>query len=813
MAIHVKRDWYGGINQLPDRSKIDYASEYGLLINGRTRENDITPVIGPLDITEGLPTADIPQSLWSFGSFLLTFAGGRAYYRITTLSSPSWNPVVGLQLSSSAFIEAVAIPASSINYVRFSTNATDKKAPVGLAGPRNASPAAVLVTDGINQPWLIFQDGTARVTRTYAQWTPDDPEYVPIMKHPYMSPDGILYGIGRDLNGVYNQLYRSVTGSPVNFVIIVDGTGNKVGTEQEGGAPALAERISFSEGTYIGSINAVDGSFLYTTPTASTIVTPDLTRLIASEPTYIKQYLFDIGAVNSQSVANVLGDTTVIHSRGIRSFNGVQQLKFQGKYAPFNLNVNRIFGSIVQTTTAATVFDNYAVYAVQTIYGYGILWYDMLLSKWVSLDLYDNQSAVVQFAFVTTGAVDQLYFLTSGGKIFQCFAGVIQKCTVFLADLVPSMDALLHSAGAVAVTFTGGDEDGYCAIGSYIDGRYLGSVTSVLPRQDIAPSAGVTPVTGQLVIDGDSTNPIIFSLKDKSDLGTRIGVSVSWNTSARLLSVASGTDEIGPKMANETSQLYTESQKIILFGYDGVNSTDTDIVNQLIQKENPDYIIGLGTHTGNGTKDSVDLILKPHWDNQHNNGVFYAIPGPSELDTSVGEPFFQYVRQIPSRYSILSTPSANFYLLNSGIDSTGTQVEPDNLDGPTLADSTQALWLATEVGNNSSKFNFALLGTPPRSSVTGLESSAWNSVDYAAIGVDAVFAGQGSYERIEDSRRVVYINSGTGGKTLQTFGAVPRSDSAARISRLGYVRLTVSPLSVLIEFVATDGSVLDKRLL
>jgi hypothetical protein len=812
MATIGKMDWYGGINQLPDRSKIDFATEYGLLINGRVRTNEVTPVVGPLDITSGLPTTAERQGLYAFGSLLLAFAGGKAYYKETTATVPSWTPVTALQLSLTEKIEAVAIPASSINYKRYSTDASNVKAPVRLQDARNASPAAVLVTDGVNQSWLIFADGTSRPTKTYAQWTIDDPEYVPVMRMPYMSSDGILYCVGKDNNGVYNQIFRSVTGSPLNFVIVVNTAGNKSGTEAEGGAPALAERASFSPITFLGGINAVDGSFLVTTATSSTVFTPDYDRLICSEPTYIKQYLFDIGAVNENSVANVLGDTTIVNSRGIRSFNGVQQLKFEGSFAPFNINVNRIFGDIVQTTTAVTTFDNYAVYAIQTIYGYGILWYDMLLAKWVSLDLYDNQSAIVQFASVTVGALNELYFLTESGHIFQCFAGDVQKCTVYLADIIPPNSATRQSMEAVAVTFSGGDTDGFCAIGSYTDGRYSGALTLPLAAENVAPTGGVEPTTGQLVLDSNSTIPLVFSLKEISTQGTRLGTSISWNTSARLLSTVVETDEVGPTNVKAIPDNYVRCLKIILLGYDGVCNPQQRAVNLRIQKENPDYIIGLGSHTVDGTSSSVATYLKAHWNNQHEKGTFYAIPGPSELDTSVGEPFFQYVLQAPSRYSILSLAAANFYLLNSGIDSSGGQVEPDNSDGSSLATSTQALWLESQVNANRAKFNFVLLGTPPRSSVDGLSSAAWNEVDYAGIGVDGVFSGQGSYERIEDSRRVVFVNSGTGGEPLQTFGVV-REDSAVRIESFGYTRITITPLSALIEFVSVDGEVLDRRLL
>ena len=818
MATIVKRDWYGGINQLPDRAKINFAAEYALMVNGRVRDNSVTPVNGPVDITAGLPTEAAVQGLYAFGEYLFVFAGGRAYYRNYSNATPGWEAIPSLQLSETAQIEAVEIPESYTNFIRYGTDDDDREAPVVFRGTKNSSPSSIFVTDGVNQPWIILRNFSARVTKTYAEWTIDVPEYVPIMRHPYWSPDGILYGIIADNSGIFNTIVRSVSGSPLNFCIIVDRAGNKVGTEAEGGAPALSYRVDYSENTYIGPINTASGSYLVTTARNTYLVTPDYTRLRAGEPTFTKQYLFDIGALNQNCVVGVNGDTTVVHSRGIRSFNGVAQLKFEGKFAPFNLRINKLMENIIQTAAAAGQFENYAVYALQTVHGYGLLWYDMLLERWVSLDLYSNQSPVTQFATVSAGAVDKMFFRTQDGRIFELFQGPVEKCTVFLADLLPmdnngsSDDSGLHSVESVYLVFSDGNTSGYAAVGYYIDGAYIGSVTSDLVRQGVAESAVVTPVTSDLVITAASTRPLTFSLASLAAVGCRARLGITWNTAARLVSATVDTQNQKPRQKATYDQEFIPATKIILVGSDANLTDESSALNLRIKKEKPALVIGLGSHTFNGTSTDVAQRLSYHWNDLHNIGKFYAAPGPGEMDTSVGEPFFQFVRQTPSRYSILQVGDIKFFLLCAGINSAGTQVEPDNLDGPTLVDSTQCEWLKYELRNSTAAYNFLVLGTPPRSSVPGVESADWNAFPFATYGVDAVFAGLGNYERLEDAARIVFVNSGTGGNPLVPFGP-PRSDSAVRISQLGYVRLTITPLSALVEFVLTDGTVADRRLL
>src|SRR5690606_38719928 len=140
-----------------------------------------------------------------------------------------------------------AIPASTFNFVKYARDGEDNlqtSNDVVLGNPLQPSPAALICMDGVTQPRLIFQDGTTRACGTYSTWTLDEPEYVPIARFPVFV-DEIVYCVGKDLRGNFTQIYRSVTGQPLNYVILVDKDGKKTsGLESEGGAPALATRVS-----------------------------------------------------------------------------------------------------------------------------------------------------------------------------------------------------------------------------------------------------------------------------------------------------------------------------------------------------------------------------------------------------------------------------------------------------------------------------------------------------------------------------------------------------------------------------------------
>ena len=134
-----------------------------------------------------------------------------------------------------------------------------------------------------------------------------------------------------------------------------------------------------------------------------------------------KQFLFTANAVNQRSFLDLLGDFAFIDPEGLRSFNAVAQSKNEGRNSVFSLKVARLFKDIVQDTDrcAAIVYDDYALFACNTIFGHGILVYDTLTQQFVSFDqLTDDSNSnigpVMGFAKVETNNKRELFALTHG---------------------------------------------------------------------------------------------------------------------------------------------------------------------------------------------------------------------------------------------------------------------------------------------------------------------------------------------------------------------------------------------------------------
>jgi len=820
MACNIKRSWVGGINQFNDPAGIDLTREYYLGVNVRARGDQLAPINGPLDITEGLPTSGNIQGLYGLGTFLILFINGRAYYQNYGTNNPHWILISSLQMSSTAErIYAAAIPTSSINFVRKAVNTDNHSDGVNLVGTRTSSPQGFIVMDGENQPWIIFQNGTARVTRTYAQWTQSNAEYVPIAIKPFFF-GGILYCVGKDNTGRYNQIFRSVTGRPLDFMIAVDVNGDKISSvEADNGAPAMAYRVDFNDITFIGAINTTDSAFLVTTARNAYRVIPDYDDQIFAEPTFSNQFLFSVGAVNDVSVVDVLGDTTVVHYRGIRSFNGVQNTKFEGRNSPFNLKINRMLDGIQQTVTAATTNNNYAVYALQTIYGYGLLWFDMLLAQWVSLDLYPHVGSVKQFAEVVSGDTNKLFFYTAENQVFECFAGDRLTASVYVGEVTPSSVDNEHVVNRVAGMFSYGTLQGFAECQLIGDRITQSTNTQILPAMDSEPAGLVTEIPFQPATTAAVSLPI-FDFSADDTLCTRAGIVLSWDTDAILNEIQVNTTEnpVAPKNPVIPADTATRvNTKTLLFvGSDGVVTAPRLALNIAMQRENADAVIGLGNHSFPlGDAATIQTNLAAYWQQLKNIGKFYAIPGNVELDADTGEPFFSYMRQAPPRYFQKSFGHADLFFLNDGLQSDGTDVEPDNLNASPLYKAKQFQWLKAALAASSARFKLVCVHHAPRSSnaVDSPGNIDLDLVPWAAWGADAVISGHSlDYERLSGGTGLLYLNVGTGGQTLGTFGT-PVEGSAARILSFGYARATVNPLSVRFEFVDIEGEVRDSFVL
>lgn len=797
-----KTNFIGGMRGQFDSSKEDWANSYRLLINARSRENVIKPIRLPVEDTT-LP-AGLKQGIYTFDRYILAFVAGAAYYK--DASAETWNTVPGFAMSATApRIYVERIPASYTNFKRDGSDGA-----LILASPTTQSPTAIICMDGVTQPWVVFPDGSARATKTWNEWSAADPEYVPIGKFP-MFRNGKLYCVVADSAGRFNQIVGSVTGRPLDFVILVNNSGDKAGSaEHQYGARALAYHVSFEDVTAMRSLNALEGGFLVTTARGSYIVTADYTKLIAGEPLrYSNQPLFAVGALNPDAITDLNGDTAVIYQDGIRTFNGVAQSRWEGKNAPLIRNIQSILGANLQTYGATVQWDNYVGFALQTNYGGGVIWWDDTLANFVALDLYPGAARIKQFAAVNTPAARRLFFITEDDRVFEAFVGAYAEAAITLHDL-PIEDAGTSLAvRSVVGNFRAQGGAGYWTASLLADGQLITATSKPIVASGTLTSAW-RAIAPELV-----GNAHVSTLEVAATAAARNTLELRWTGGATLCAIgveaAPGTQEIMPF---ELSAEEEPAEKFLFIGDDGtVNANRTAVHNAMKAERDVTAVIGAGDHIyESGTQAELDVVLEPYWGLYREFGRFYAVPGNHDLDTDAGAPFFQFVRQTPTRYSVVSFEHTDVFLFDTGLTTAGAQVNPDNSDGPTLATSTQAEWLVNALRSSTKRNKIVVWHHPAYTSSSnyGPGNADMQAVQRRAIdaGATAIINGHAHlYERIVSE--IPQFIVGTGGRTPHSIGT-RASGSQQALSTYGYLRVVCSPVRAVFEFVSADGIVLDK---
>lgn len=504
--------------------------QYNYLSNGRVRRGTVVPIKSPVQLTNGLPEGNF-QGFYTADSKVVAFVDGEAYYKDFAIAGSSFVQIPDFSMSPTADrLYAVLVPASTINFLRVSTG--DKASdPVNFTVAQNASPRCLIVQDGSNQPWLIFPDGTAREAFTYESWTQDFREYVPVGLD--MLWDGVtLYIVSPDRK----RLYRSVSGRPVDFMIAIDNTGNKLADVSAGDADALSHAVGYADITAIQLLNTQDRSIFVATQQVSYSVIPDYTDTLFNEPTYRNQQLFSTGALNSRSYIELLGDTHFIDQTGIRSFNAVRQANDVIRNEPFSDLVNDLFededNTIIQSDTSCAVrYNGYGMYSLDTIYGAAVLIYDEQRRSFVGLDRYSGLAKINQFGVIEIQGVRELLFSTTEGKLYQANVSTAQEEVSFY----PREDYMLgvsYKIKTVLVDFYQVREAGLVFVDLFQDGKLTTTLSAYVPQtQDAVTIPYNPPLEG-----GESISSFVAKL-DVSKFALhaqRNGVQIRWNFDAKL---------------------------------------------------------------------------------------------------------------------------------------------------------------------------------------------------------------------------------------------------------------------------------------
>ena len=362
------------------------------------------------------------QAIYSIGEFVFIFFDGGCKYRKPLNPDSSWAVLYdGGTMSRSAEIFVQAVPASTQNFLRKETQVAGASLELDTDTAVQRTVAAIIVQDGLNQPRVIEIAGGAaihRAAKTYAEWsdgTYTSREYIPIGKQMTFF-NNKLFVVSID----GTEIYHSVSGRPMDFVVPITTAGNKINADETiGGAPATSYTVGYNIITALSVLN--NESLFVSTVGGSYAVMLDYTLTVFAEPMFKKQYLFTANSINQHSFVDLLGDFAFIDPEGLRSFNAVMQSKNEGRNSIFSLKVARLFKDVVQDTRkcAAIVFDDYALFACNTIFGHGILVFDTLTKQFVSFDqLTDDSNAnigpIIDFAKVETNNRRELFAVTHG---------------------------------------------------------------------------------------------------------------------------------------------------------------------------------------------------------------------------------------------------------------------------------------------------------------------------------------------------------------------------------------------------------------
>jgi len=478
-------DFSGGMCRNTDPSGIA-DNEYALLVNGRNRYGNIAPIKGPRNLTSELPAAS-KQGLYGFDSIMLVLQDGQAFARDFSQPDSVFQLIPAFHLNENVdTVYAEAVPASWQNVQRKLNEADDIKSDVALFSEVFGTPAAVVCQDGVSRPQLIFSTGQARAAHDIGDWSnselvgQDKREYVPIGKQMLYSSEGILYVVSPD----GKELYRSVTGRPLDFVVAIDQNGEKLPSLTSGKPEAarLSYKLDYATITCLKQIGAKprvpeEGEgFFVSTQKRSWIVYPNYATTLFGEPTFSNQNLFPTGAVNQFSFTDILGDSALITESGITSFNSILSVSNEGKNAPFHDKIFKIFElngeQILQQTTAAITSDNYAFLAVDTVYGPVILVYDTLRQQFAALDVYpDVEGNVKQFAEVKYNGQRYLYFITTEGQLFEMFAGDTLTAKLYPKEVMSKTAEEELIPRRVRVALDSIAEDGQLAVTVFTDSK------------------------------------------------------------------------------------------------------------------------------------------------------------------------------------------------------------------------------------------------------------------------------------------------------------------------------------------------------
>lgn len=872
MSLFKQNDFSGGMFREFDSTKIP-PNAYPLLINGRTRENVVTPTSKHLELDGPAGTY---QGLYVAGSIIVLFADGVAYYGNINQNPVSFTPLAGWSAmsTSASRIYAQIIPTTA-NFLN--RNGTPDLVTQAFNGSIASFQQCLLVFDGISQTRAVFPSGTFITTGTYNQWTKNNPVYI---------PSGVLPAVVNNklflASADRQRIYHSVTGRMTDFVVNIDADGNAGGD-----AETVATAVSFDPLTAIRAL--ATNQLLCTTLYGSYLLTLDYEDPKFAEPYLRPTFLFAAGCVNDLSLVDVIlitpdgsirSDIAFITQTGIYSFNDVLQAKRESTNLPFGSKIRGLLRGI-QADTCAINYQDYALFSVNTIYGRGVLVYDNTRQAFQSLDT--SFGHVKQFAntrisgSATIEGQERLFYITHDNKIFEAFGdtSAVNTTRVYLGEWSPEEagnDLLIDS---VDLEFGNVEASGAAKVSSFVDHEFKEAKAYTLTVEGFENNYPI-PVPFESVKAGIGVNcPMSSRAK-----GGRFGTLVEWNFRGNLVSAAvNGQVEVAANVTlAEQVQVMPERFAFIADtgGADELNtggSFDANGLRVVTVTPGARYIfsangdgnlvsgaisISQGMFTANNTRVTVKgtalaatnfslrtitnfmsvldaiqaaepLAIIGGGDHSYPNGSsldvtlgklpitipFHPVAGNHDYDTLSGSYFFNKYG-IPRYYSKRFT-NVEFFFYNGGWTTANVPVNANGITSGATSEpdgnnstSLQSAWLRNAITASTAMFKIIIVHEPPWTTDDSYYPGYADLRFLSTVGADAVISGHGHSMERWDKNGFPFFVCGVGGRSLRGFRANTAGLSAYRNSAdYGYLEILVDPLGCKLSFKNTTGQTLD----
>lgn len=581
--------------------KIGY-NQYRLGVNVRNRYDVLQPILQS-KIDPAAPVG-IKQELVTFGNFVILFVAGLAYYRLYT--DTGWKQIAGFSMSPDApRFWTCFIPVGTTNYVRIAatgtTNLTANFNPSNsaggiqlnnVAGASAGNLSGLLVQDNINQPQFIFLDVNGnvicRTTQTFPQWQItytdatnvivatnadgqplDFREYVPI-GNVMTWENGVLYIASQDTN----YIYRSVSGRPLDFVINVSNllavnatpfnntyidpitgqpsTNTYPAFTQIGGGDATTTSYSVGVGGIVCLRPIASGGILVAASNANFAVTQNMTQnapTLFGEYTFIRTFLFNATCLSDRTIIDSLGDTKFISLTGIRSFNAVEQEENEGRNSQFSATIQAAFGQdnnpLIQdaTLSAAILYNNYELYAVNTIFGAAIAVYDTILECWTGFDIGQTLTSKIKIMAKIELTIQRLYAVDSNDNLYELYGGTEDAIAYVRLGAAASEPKNNHKLNDIRCVVNDITEDCTISAIAFTDNRLSEKTAQTKIIEYVPPPI---PYTGVINMPDINTQcqPVYFTYPN-SIQGWKTFALISW-TNGNLTSVSMSMTDTTP---------------------------------------------------------------------------------------------------------------------------------------------------------------------------------------------------------------------------------------------------------------------------